>query len=41
MKETMLRITWVLVGWIAFGVGQFLDVGFAKLFLLATARVLP
>lgn len=33
--------TRVLVGWIAFGLSQFIHEPYAKLFLLATARALP
>ena len=31
----------VIVGWIAYGIGQLIDEPFPKLFLLAAARALP
>lgn len=41
MAEETRGVTWAVVGWIAFGLGQVVHDPFAKLLLLATARVLP
>lgn len=39
--SSRLTTTLVVLGWVAFGVGYYVDEPLVKLFLLALARVLP
>ncbi len=41
MKNKALYFSLVVLGWIAFGVGQFTDDVVPRVMLLALARVLP